>query len=160
MSGLTVASTERRWQVGLALGNLFPAVVLGGGCYLLPLRWWAMDVSVGAVVALLVVTSGLALAKPPLALRSLRVAGIALLALGAALLAAFALCLAFVSGIHGAFGNLGAVLMTLVILLIAPYALVYPVCELLVVHRLRRAHAPASTAPESVSPLTAQAEEA
>ena len=153
MSGLAVASAERRWQVGLALANLFPAVVLGGGC-------WAMDVSVGAVVALLVVTSGLALAKPPLALRALRVAGIALLALGAALLAAFALCLAFVSGIHGAFGNLGAVLMTLVILLIAPYALVYPVCELLVVHRLRRAHAPASTAPESVSPLTAQAEEA
>ena len=44
MSGLTVASTERRWQVGLALGNLFPAVVLGGGGYLMPRRGGAMDV--------------------------------------------------------------------------------------------------------------------
>lgn len=153
-------TSERRWQVGLALANLFPAVVLGGGCYLLPLRWWAMDVSVGSVVALLVVTSVLALVKPAIALRSLRVAGIALLVLGAALLAAFALCLAFVSGIHGAFGNLGAVLMTLVILLIAPYALVYPVCELLLLHRLQRAHAPVSTARESVSSLAPHAEEA
>lgn len=152
--------SERRWQVGLALANLFPAVVLGGGCYLLPLRWWAMDVSVGGVVALLAVTSVLALAKPGIALRALRVAGIALLLLGAALLGAFALCLAFVSGIHGAFGNLGAVLMTLVILLIAPYALVYPVCELLLLHRLQRAHAPVSTARESVAPLAPQAEEA
>lgn len=155
-----VPSSERRWQVGLAIANLLPAVVLSGGCYLLPLRWWAMDFSVGAVVALLVVTSVLSFAKPGLALRALRVAGIALLALGAGLLAAFVLCLAFVSGIHGAFGNLGAVLMTLVILLIAPYALVYPVCELLVVHRLQRAHGPVPTAAESVPAVAAEAGEA
>jgi hypothetical protein len=137
----------RRWQLALAIGNLLPAIVLGGGCYLLPLRWWAMDVPVALEVALLIVTSVIAIAKPALALRALRVAALTLLTLGALLLAAFVLCLAFVSGIHGAFGNLGAVLMTLVLLLIAPYAVLYPACELLILHRLLRAESPAAPAP-------------
>jgi hypothetical protein len=137
----------RRWQLALAIGNLLPAIVLGGGCYLLPLRWWAMDVPVVLEVVLLLVTSVIAIAKPALALRALRVAASSLLALGALLLAAFVLCLAFVSGIHGAFGNLGAVLMTLVLLLIAPYAVLYPACELLILHRLLRAESPAAPAP-------------
>lgn len=160
MTARAASASARRWQIALALLNLVPAVVLAGGCYLLPLRWWAMDLPVGLVVSLLLVTSAVALAKPALALRSLRVAGIALLVLGATLLAGFVLCLAFLSGIHGAFGNLGAVLMTLVLLLIAPYAVVYPICELLIVHRLRRAAEAPVKEPSSSVPSLAEVNEA
>ena len=159
MSTANSESTARRWQVGLAIGNLLPAVVLGAGCYLLPVRWWGMDLPITLVVALLLATSAIALARPVIALRALRIAAMTLLALGAALLAAFVLCLAFVSGIHGAFGNLGAVLMTLVLLLIAPYAVVYPALELLVLYRLSSARDAAPEASVSVPPLP-EAEEA
>ncbi|MFZ5891827.1 MAG: hypothetical protein ACOY0T_12295 [Myxococcota bacterium] len=165
------ARAGRRWEIGLALGNLLPAIVLVGGCYLLPLRWWGMDVPVALVVTLLLATSVVAVIKPPLALRALRLASLVLLVLGALLLGAFILCLAFVSGIHGAFGNLGAVLMTLVVLLIAPYAVAYPACELVLLHRLQQRAAerlspsgegnPDAALPESASDADlSQAEEA
>jgi hypothetical protein len=117
-------------RLGFALGNLVPALVLGFGCYALPLRWWGMDVPVALVVLLLLASSGVALQKPSLAPRVLRVAALALLVLGLALLAAFALCVAFLSGIHGPFGAFGSILMGLVVLLIAPYAVVYPAVQL------------------------------
>jgi len=160
MTSSIASGSARRWEIGLALGNLLPAAVLGGGCYMLPLRWWGLDVPVCLMVAALVVTSLIALGRPALALRALQIAASALLAVGASLLAAFVLCLAFLSGVHGAFGNLGAVLMTLVVLLVAPYSVLYPACELVILHRLRRATEPAPNVPVNGTPLGAEAEQA
>jgi hypothetical protein len=153
----SMSGSERRWELGLALGNLLPAIVLGGGCYMLPLRWWGLDVPVCLVVALLVVTSCIAFVKPALAARALRVAALALLLVGMSLLGAFVLCLAFLSGVHGAFGSLGAVLMTLVVLLVTPYAVLYPACELVILHRLLRAAAPVASVTASSAPLSVEA---
>lgn len=113
-----------------ALGNLAPALVLGLGCYALPLRWWGMDAPVLVVVVGLLASSAVALRSPRLAPRALRMAAIALLALGLGLVAAFALCIAFLAGIHGPFGAFGMLLMGLVVLLLTPYTLVYPAFQL------------------------------
>lgn len=117
-------------RFGFAIGNLVPAAVLGLGCYALPLRWWGMDVPITLAVLGLVASSGVALRSPRLAPRVLRAAALGLLVLGLALVTAFALSVAFLSGIHGAFGAFGSLLMGLVILLIIPYTLVYPAFEL------------------------------
>jgi hypothetical protein len=126
-------------RLGFALGNLVPALVLGLGCYALPLRWWGMDVPIALLVLGLFATSGIALWRPELAPRVLRLAAFALLVVGLGLVAAFALCIAFLSGIHGAFGAFGSLLMGLVILLIVPYALVYPAVQLWWLGRVGRA---------------------
>lgn len=113
-----------------AVGNLVPALLLGLGCYALPLRWWVMDVPVSLVVVLLVTSSAVALAKPPLAARVLRAAAITLLSLGLMLVAAFGLSVAFLSGVNGPFGAFGMILMGLVVMMLAPYAVVYPAAQL------------------------------
>jgi hypothetical protein len=105
-------------------------LVLGLGCYALPLRWWGMDVPITLVVLGLLASSGVALRSSSLALRALRVAALVLLVLGLGLLTAFALSVAFLSGIHGPFGAFGSILMGLVVFLIAPYAVVYPAVQL------------------------------
>lgn len=126
-------------RLGFALGNLLPALVLGLGCYALPLRWWGMDVPIALLVLGLIASSAVALWKQELAYRVLRVAAFALLVVGLALVAAFALSIAFLSGIHGAFGAFGSLLMGLVILLLVPYALVYPALQLWWLARAGRA---------------------
>ena len=113
-----------------ALGNLVPALVLGLGCYALPLRWWGMDVPVSLVVVGLVVSSAIALGKPALAPRLLRGAAIALLVLGLGLVAAFGLSVAFLAGVNGPFGAFGMLLMGLVVAMVVPYAVVYPAFQL------------------------------
>lgn len=113
-----------------ALGNLVPALVLGFGCYALPLRWWAMDLPVALVVTGLVATSAAALRKPELAPRLLRGAAMTLLVLGLGLVAAFGLSVAFLAGVNGPFGAFGMLLMGLVVAMVAPYAVVYPAVQL------------------------------
>jgi hypothetical protein len=131
-------------RLGFALGNLLPALVLGAGCYALPLRWWGMDVPVALVVLGLLASTAIALRKPSLAPRVLRFAALALLVLGLGLLAAFGLCVAFLSGIHGPFGAFGSLLMGLVVLLITPYAVLYPAFQLWWLGREARSRAVSS----------------
>lgn len=142
----------RRLRRGFAFGNLVPALVLGVGCWALPLRWWLMDISISVVVLALLVTSAVSLSNERLAPRLLRGAAIALLVLGLALVSAFALSVAFLSGVHGPFGAFGMILMALVVVLLLPYAVIYPCIELWWLHQLREgAAAPIaeSAAPES-----------
>lgn len=133
-------------RVGFAIGNLVPALVLGLGCYALPLRWWGMDVPVAVVVLGVLVSSGVALQNPRFGVRALRIAALALLVLGLGLVAAFALCVAFLSGIHGPFGGFGSLLMGLVVMLLTPYAVVYPAIQLWWLGRLERPSAADSVA--------------
>jgi hypothetical protein len=107
-----------------------PALVLGAGCYALPLRFWGLDLPIVLLVFWLLGTSAVSFIWPRLAHRALRLGALALLVVGAVLLALFALSFAFLSGVHGSFGDLGEILMGLVIALVVPYALVYPVLEL------------------------------
>jgi len=93
-------------------------------------------------------------ARPASARRALRVGASVLLGIGLVLLAAAALSLAFLSGIHGDFGQGGMALMALVAFLVLPYTVVYPVLELRFVGPAERRVAPppaASAATEAPS---------
>jgi hypothetical protein len=142
-------------RIALAIGNLIPALVLGLGCYALPLRWWGMDVPVTVVVVAVLASSAVALWNERLASRALRLAALSLLMLGLALVAAFGLSVAFLAGIHGAFGTFGRLLMVLVLFLLAPYTVVYPAFQLWLLGRAASAK-PVSPAP-AAGPSAAQA---
>jgi hypothetical protein len=118
--------TSRRVQLGLAIGHLLPALVLGVGCYALPLRWWVMDALCGGIVVVLVIASAGVFARARWADRALYVATWTLLGVGLVLFAMFALSLAYLSSIHGVFGQMGVLSMALLLLLLLPYTIVYP----------------------------------
>jgi hypothetical protein len=122
--------SARRFEIGFALGNLVPALVLGVGLFELPTRWWPADVSIGGAVLGVIVTSAFVFARPASARGALKVGASVLLGSGLVLLLAAALSLAFLSGIHGDFGQGGMALMVLVAFLVLPYTVVYPVVEL------------------------------
>src|SRR4051794_15645664 len=123
-------SGQRRSEILFALGNLVPAIVLAVGLYALPVRWWPADVVVGAAVLALPATSAIVFGRPALSRQALRVGGSVLLAVGLAVVAAALLSLAFLSGIHGDFGQGGMTLMALIGFLVLPYVIVYPIFEL------------------------------
>jgi hypothetical protein len=123
-------SRERRSEILFALGNLVPALLLAVGLYALPVRWWPADVVVGAAVLALPVTSAIVFGRPALSRQALRVGGSVLLVVGLAIVAAALLSIAFLSGIHGDFGQGGVTLMALIGFLVLPYVIVYPVFEL------------------------------
>jgi hypothetical protein len=93
-----------------------------------------VDVLVITSVLGVLAGSGVALARPALSLRALRVAALSLLAIGLLLVGAAAASAAFLSGVHGDYGRGGTLLMLLIVFLMVPYTLVYPVLELLWLH--------------------------
>lgn len=134
-----VERNERiRGVIGFAIGNFVPAVVLGVGLYSLPVRFWPVDVPVAAALIGVMAGSGVALARPTLSLRALRVAALALLGIGLLLVGVAALSAAFLSGVHGDYGRGGTLLMLLIVFLMIPYTLVYPVLELLWLHEKQK----------------------
>ena len=123
-------SRQRRSEILFALGNLVPAILLGVGLYALPVRWWPADVVLGAAVITLPVTSAFVFRRPVQSVQALRVGASVLLAVGLALVGAALLSVAFLSGIHGDFGQGGMLLMALIAFLVLPYVIVYPLFEL------------------------------
>lgn len=111
-----------------------PALVLGIGLFALPVRFWVVDGLVGAAVAAVAAASVIALVRPAWARRALRVGAASLLGVGLFLIAAAVLSAAFLSGIHGDYGQGGMLLMSLIAFMLLPYAIVYPVLELLWLH--------------------------
>lgn len=151
------ARPERRRRF-FALGNLVPALVLGGGCKMLPVRWWPLDSLVGVAVVLLLVTSAIALFDARRADRALTWAAAGLLAVGLVVVGAFALSVAFLSGVHGPFGAFGVALMGLVVLLLLPYAVIYPSIQLLLFRaRARGANRDSHVVePKAAAPLASE----
>jgi hypothetical protein len=148
-------SRERRSEILFAVGNLVPAIVLGVGLYALPVRWWPADIVIGSAVIAVPVTSAVAFGRPLASRKALRVGAGVLLAIGFVLLAAALLSVAFLSGIHGDFGQGGMTLMALIAFLVLPYAIVYPVLELRWVGPA--AKKPAKAAESAPAPVAAQA---
>jgi hypothetical protein len=123
-------SAPRRSELLFALGNLVPASLLAVGLAALPVRWWPVDLVLGAAVLALPTTSAIVFWRPALARPALRVGGSVLLAVGLALVAAALLSVAFLSGIHGDFGRGGVTLMALIGFMVLPYVVGYPLFEL------------------------------
>jgi hypothetical protein len=122
---------------GFAIGNLVSVLLLSLGLFGLPVRYWVADTLVLLVLASILAGSVTALARPALAWRALRIAALSLLGIGLLLIAVAALSLAFLSGVHGDYGRGGVLLMALVLLAALPYTIVYPVIELVWLHRRR-----------------------
>jgi hypothetical protein len=128
-------SDGRRFVLGFALGNLVPAVVFGIAGVALPVRYLFADTLLVLVIATVVGSSSLALSRPGRALPALRVGALTLLGLGLLLIALASLSVAYLRGIQGDYGRGGVLIMTIVLLLALPYLVVYPVLELVLIHR-------------------------
>lgn len=151
-------SGQRRSEILFALGNLVPATVLAVGLYALPVRWWPADVVLGAAVLALPATSALVFGRPALSRQALRVGGSVLLVVGLTIVAAALLSIAFLSGIHGDFGQGGVTLMALIAFLVLPYVIVYPLFELWWLGGLgKKGDANGAAAPVSAPPAPAAA---
>ena len=96
-------------------------------------------------------SSGVALFHRDRAPTALRVGAFALLAFGLLVIAAAALGVAYLYGTQGDFGRGGLLIMVLVLFLSVPYLFVYPVIELLALHR-RLAEPRASRAAPGAEP--------
>lgn len=119
---------RRPW---LAFFDVLTAVLLVGGIWLaLPARWWPVDV-VGTLLALAFAASGVGLAiGAQWAVRVARATAAVSLVLGLALATTLALTAAYLSGLYGAVGSGGALLLTAVAALVLPYLVALPAAQL------------------------------
>jgi len=114
------------------VGNLLLGLaVLGGVFGALPVRYWVVDVAGAALVALSVVSAWGLWRGPRWRYRALRWSALCKLVLGLATLAALALGVAYLGGVHGSAGKAGLNALILGSLLIAPYLIAYPILQLL-----------------------------
>ena len=122
----------RTWFGGL---DVLAALVVAVGAIGLPSRWWPIDLAVGVLVALLGISGGGLIAGKTWAFRVARVASIAVLSIGLVLIALLSMSVAYLSGVFGATGRGGTIVFTLVVALLFPYLVVFPVAQLLFLKR-------------------------
>jgi hypothetical protein len=124
--------SERALIRTFVTGNIVLGLAAPLGAFLsLPVRYLPVDLSSGLLAALLLVSAwGLARARPwcrPV----LRISALCVLGLGLAGVAALALGVAYLGGIHGAVGRNALQTAIWGSLLIAPYLIAYPCLQLL-----------------------------
>lgn len=122
---------ERRGRVFFGVLNLLVAALVGWAvARALPLRWWPVDVG-GAIVALALGASGLALLlKHRWAEVVTGAASFLVLALGMALFTMLVMTAGWLGGVYGPVGKAGATVFGLVAILALPYLVVLPAVEL------------------------------
>lgn len=122
-----------------AIGNaLLAALVLWATFSGLTARDFWVDVP-AVLLALMLLASSLGLlGNAPWALRLLRACASIELLIGLCAVAGLALSISYLSGTHSDLGRNGALTMTLVLALLLPYLVVYPVLQLIWVHGTQR----------------------
>jgi hypothetical protein len=112
--------------------DLVAALVVALGVFAgLPARWWVVDVPAVVVIALLGAAGAGLLAGAPWGERAARIGSKVTLVLGLALVTALAISASYLSGIYGAVGRGGAVILVLVAALVVPYLIAFPAAQLL-----------------------------
>jgi hypothetical protein len=107
--------------------NLAVALITGLAVFgALPGRWLWVDLPVGLIVALLVVSAVGLIGRARWADRVTRVAGVALLVGGLLVLAGLTLGMTFYRGVAGPGAGPGPLLFAMILLLALPYTVVYP----------------------------------
>lgn len=111
--------------------DLLAALVTAIGVFAgLPARWWPVDTCAAIVVALLG-GAGIGLAfGMPWGERLARIASFATLVIGLVLIGILAITASYLSGIYGAVGRGGAIILVLVAALALPYLVALPVSQL------------------------------
>jgi hypothetical protein len=138
------------------LARLFGALDLGAALVValgvfagLPARWWVVDAPAGVAIALFAAAGVGLVVRAPWGERVARVASVVALVLGLLLVSTLAVTASYLSGIYGAVGRGGAVILALVAALALPYLVAFPAAQLL---WLRAAAPGASRAPREPSP--------
>jgi hypothetical protein len=118
-------------RFGFGTGNLVTSGLLVASIFVLPVRFWLVDGLIGAVAAVLLVSSVWLLADLRGAEKGARIAAFALLGLGLFAIGLAILTLAFLSSVHGRWLDYGLPWTVLALALLAPYTVVYPLLQLL-----------------------------
>ncbi|HEY2510786.1 MAG TPA: hypothetical protein VGI39_08020 [Polyangiaceae bacterium] len=112
--------------------DLVAALVVVIGVFVaLPTRWWVVDVPSAAVGLLLGIAGAGLVTGAPWAERVARIASLVVLVAGLALVATLAVTASYLSGIYGAVGKGGSVILVLVAALALPYLIALPAAQLL-----------------------------
>lgn len=112
--------------------NALSALVLLVGLFgVVQPRFWALDVPLGAIALLELVSAVGLLAKLKWALRALTVSAWVSFVLGLLVVSLILLTMVFLRGIHGDFGAAGLAISGLIIALLVPYTVLLPAIELL-----------------------------
>lgn len=125
-----------RWA--FAFGNFLSAAGFVGVFAALPARYWAVDVPT-LLLCVLSAASAVGLARKtrwwP---RALRASAFCELVAGLAALAALALAVSYLGGVHGELGNMTVGFWIAGSLLLLPYLIVYPALQLVWLHAQTR----------------------
>ena len=123
---------SRRGLLVCAAGSFVSAVLVLYGVFgALPARWAPVDVTAGAMGALLVASASALVGKLRFAVPLARVAALASLGIGLLLVLVLALTASYLAGIYGPTGKGGATVMVFVAALAVPYLIAIPAAQLL-----------------------------
>jgi hypothetical protein len=119
---------RRSHAIFFGVCDVLTALLVAIGVFaLLPARWWVVD-GFAAITSAALLASAVGLyAKRR---RVVRYASMLVLAIGLLLVAILAITASYVSGIYGAIGQGGAVIMVLLVLLTIPYLVALPAAKL------------------------------
>lgn len=130
----------RRGRFLCAAGSFSSALLVTGGVFgALPARWAPVDVTAALVAAACAASGGLLIANMRIAERVARIVSALVLVLGLVLVLVLATTASYLSGVYGAVGKGGAMVLVFVAALAVPYLVALPAAQLLY---LRRGHAP------------------
>ncbi len=121
------------WGPALGFGalNVASAAVVAVGVFGgLPDRYWPVDVTAFALIALLAASGGGLVLRASWSVRCAKLAAAATLAVGLALVGALAVTASYLAGIYGPIGRGGAIIFALVLALAVPYLVAVPIAEL------------------------------
>jgi hypothetical protein len=122
-----------------AIGNGLLAVLVGVGVFAgLPVRYWVVDGTAGALAALLLLSAIGLVRSSPWRWRVLRASALCELAIGLSAIAALALGVSYLGGIHNDVGRNALVASIAGSALLFPYLIVYPALQLLWLHARSR----------------------
>jgi hypothetical protein len=123
---------SKRARLTFGISNLLVALILFAGVFaVVQPRFWALDLPLGLIALLQLVSGGALLGRLPWAERALRVAAWACFALGLTVVSLIVLSMVFLRGIHGDYGVAAMAVSGLIVALLVPYVLVLPALELL-----------------------------
>ena len=134
---------SKRARILCAAGSFTSAAVVGFGVFAgLPTRWAPVDTVAALVTIACLASGGLMVARHAQALRVARIVSAAVLAIGLGLILLLAATASYLSGIYGAVGKGGAMVLVFVALLAVPYLVALPAAQLLYLGPRKRSPEP------------------